>query len=112
MRPMKQALKIVLFSALATAALIKAFPASAEQSETVTSVVRTADLDLSSESGQRFLDQRIAIAARLVCAGISPADLKGLNDEPKCRESVRAQVRVRLRQGQAAARPISVVAER
>ncbi len=49
---MRQTLKIIAVSALATAAVIKAVPAFAEPAQNV-SIVRTADLDLSSADGSR-----------------------------------------------------------
>jgi UrcA family protein len=93
---MKQALKIILGSALVTAALIKGVPALAETpTHTNVSVVRTADLDLSSQSGQRQLDRRLVIAAGEVCGDASDVDLKGLNDARRCRAEVLAAARTK-----------------
>lgn len=86
---MKQALKIILASALVTGFAIKAAPALAQDPVNV-SIVRTADLDLSSASGQRVLQQRLAVAAHTVCDGASAVDLKAQNAEAKCRDQVMA----------------------
>ena len=91
---MKETLKIILASALATAALIKAVPAFAEPAaESSVSVVRTADLDLSSAAGKRLLEQRIVIAAKAVCDGASAVDLKARNAADECRDDVIAKAR-------------------
>lgn len=94
---MKQALRIALVSALATAAAIKGVPAlaAAEASNVNVSVVRTADLDLRSVAGQRALHQRLAIAASEVCGPVSAADLPGKNAVRKCRHEVLAAARAR-----------------
>ena len=92
---MKNRYVIALASALITAAGIKAAPALAETPsanvETRISHVRTADLDLSSQSGQRTLDLRIAQAAREVCGNPSDVDLVGQNKARACRNDVIAQ---------------------
>jgi UrcA family protein len=91
---MKEALKIILGSALVTAALIKGVPALAETpSQTNVSIVRTADLDLSTRTGQRQLDRRLVTAASEVCGEASDVDLKGQNDARKCRNAVLAAAR-------------------
>ena len=91
---MKQALKIILVSALATAALVKGVPAVAEAGAPVAvSVVRTADLDLASEKGRHALDQRLVVAAHAVCDGASATDLRALNAQRDCRRSVVAEAR-------------------
>lgn len=96
---MKQALKIVFVSALATAALIKGVPALAEPAgEVAVSVVRTADIDLSSREGQRRLEQRLVIAAHAVCDTASAVDLKATNDEADCRKQVIASAKVRAQE--------------
>jgi UrcA family protein len=92
------AIRIVIASALITAAAIKAVPALAEPSagqDVSVSVVRTADLDLASSSGQRQLDQRISFAAREVCGAASDSDLEGKNDVRTCRKNVRAIARAK-----------------
>ena len=92
---MKNAFTIALASALITTAVIKAAPALAETPavETNVSLVRTADLDLSSDAGRRMLDVRLARAAREVCGTASDVDLKGKNDVRQCRADVLAQAR-------------------
>jgi len=92
---MKNTLKIIFASALITAGVLKAAPAFAETPsanfETRVSYVSTADLDLSSQAGQRALDLRIARAAREVCGKASDADLVGQNKARQCRHDVIAR---------------------
>lgn len=87
---MKQTLKIIAVSALATAAVIKAVPALAEPAQNV-SIVRTADLDLTSKAGRVTLEHRLVIAAYEVCDTTSDADLAGKNSESQCRRDVLAK---------------------
>jgi UrcA family protein len=92
---MKQTLKIILGSALATAAVIKAMPVLAEPSSAqAVSIVRTADLDLSSAAGRRTLDHRLAIAATEVCGTAADVDLAGRNGVRQCVKDVIAQARL------------------
>ena len=96
---MKQTLKIIAASALATAAVIKTVPALAEPvAAQATSVVPTADLDLSSRQGREALDHRLVIAAYNVCGTSSDADLVGKNDTRACRVTVLAKARADGRQ--------------
>jgi UrcA family protein len=90
-----KAITIVLASALVTAAAIRAAPALAEtnSSEIAVSVVNTADLDLTSEAGQRQLDKRLTNAAREVCGTASDFDLEGKNEVRECRDRVLASAR-------------------
>jgi UrcA family protein len=93
---MKQALKIIIGSALVTAAVIKAVPALAETNPPQNvSIVRTADLDLSSDKGRRQLDQRLVVAAREVCGTASDVDLAGQNAARQCRVNVLADARAK-----------------
>jgi UrcA family protein len=95
---MKQTLKIIIISALATAAVIKAVPALAEPAPgSNAAVVKTADLDLASPAGKRALEQRLVIAAHQVCDTASSFDLQGRNAERDCRDSVLAAARARAR---------------
>jgi len=89
------ALKIVLTSALITAAALKAVPALAESAPAPVnvSIVHTADLDLTSDAGRRQLDHRLTRAAREVCGEASDADLEGKNDVRNCRANVLAKAR-------------------
>ena len=86
---MKNPYVIALASALITAGAIRAAPALAEPAssdvQTYVSYVKTADLDLASESGQRTLDRRLAQAAREVCGTASDVDLVGQNKARECR---------------------------
>lgn len=113
---MKQTLKIILGSALVTVALIKGAPALAEAPEAVNvSVIRTADLDLRSEAGQRTLDRRLVTAASEVCGTASDADLRGKNDVRECRDEVISAARAKARTlvaGAAGDRSITVAAVR
>lgn len=96
---MKKTFAIILTSFLATTALIKAVPALAEQAPGQNvSVVHTADLNLSTESGRRQLDERLVIAARDVCGIASDVDLAGENQVRACRADVLAKARAETRQ--------------
>jgi UrcA family protein len=110
---MKQTLRIVFGAFLATAAVIKAAPGLAEAApaKVNVSVVRTADLDLSSEAGRRQLDQRLVIAAREVCGVASDADLAGKNQVRRCRDEVLARAHER-RDAVLAGQPIAMTAAR
>ena len=91
---MKQTLKIIAISALATAAVIKAVPAFAEPvpAQNV-SIVQTGDLDLTTKAGRQALDHRLVTAAYEVCGGASDADLVGKNKASECRKDVLAEAR-------------------
>lgn len=91
---MKQALKIIAASFLATAAIWKAAPALAEAAPQTIRIVRTADLDLTSRSGARALDARLVQAAREVCGTASDVDLAGKNQVRACRQAVLADARL------------------
>ena len=97
-----KALNIVIASAIITATALKAVPALAEpvgaQSETATSYVRTADLDLQSDAGRRQLDRRLVIAARDVCGTASNVDLEGKNEVRQCIDDVLVKARGEGRQ--------------
>lgn len=92
---MKRALTIVFTSALITTGVIKAAPALAQEpaSEVNVSLVRTADLDLRSNEGQRKLERRLAQAAREVCGTASDVDVDGKNEVRKCRDETLAKAR-------------------
>jgi len=69
-------------------AMLMAFSASPALSQPVsiaTTTVQTADLDLSSKSGQRALDLRLNQAAKEVCGYASDADVAGKNEVRRCR---------------------------
>ncbi len=91
---MKKPFLIILGSALATGAIIKAAPALAEPTQAV-SVVRTADLDLSTNAGRQALDHRLVLAAYEVCGAASDVDLAGKNAVRQCRTDVLAKARAR-----------------
>jgi UrcA family protein len=100
---MKQTLKIILASALATAAVLKAVPAFAETSPAQNvSIVRTADLDLSTSAGRAKLDHRLVIAAHEVCGTASDVDLAGKNKVRECRTNVLADARSKASEATAA----------
>ena len=111
------AIRIIIASALITGAAIKAVPALAEAPAGLNvnvAVVRTADLDLSTDAGRRQLGQRLDAAAREVCGTASDTDLAGKNQVRRCRGEVLAQAHAR-RDTILAARstePIAVTAAR
>ena len=90
---MKNPYLIALTAGLITAGFIKAAPAFAEPvgAQTYVSRVQTSDLDLSSASGTRELQQRLTLAAREVCGTASDADVAGKNDVRKCRDEALAR---------------------
>lgn len=92
---MKNPFVIAFVSALITAGAIRAEAALAEtpssNTETNVSLVKTADLDLSSKAGQRQLEARIAQAAREVCGNASDVDLVGQNKVRQCRHDAISQ---------------------
>jgi UrcA family protein len=91
-----QTLKIIAASFLAATAVIKAAPALAEPAPAQNvSIVRTADLDLSTSGGREALDHRLVIAASEVCGTASDVDLAGKNQVRECRRNVLAQARAR-----------------
>ena len=91
---MKQTLKIIAMSALATAVLLKGVPALAEpvQGQNMT-IVSTGDLDLSTATGRAALDHRLVTAAKDVCGYASDVDLAGKNEVRACRTKVLAEAR-------------------
>jgi UrcA family protein len=93
---MKTPILIATGSFLIAAAALKAAPAFAEpvQPQNV-SVVHTTDLDLSSETGRRALNQRLVIAAREVCGEASDVDLVGKNAVRQCRKDTLAEARAK-----------------
>jgi UrcA family protein len=114
---MEQTFRIIFVAFLATAGVIKAVPALAEPVPTNVnvSVVRTADLNLSTDAGRRQLDQRLVIAAREVCGATSDADLAGKNAVRACRKDVLAQARAKTGEvvaGRAADRTVLVAVAR
>jgi UrcA family protein len=70
---------------LATLLAFTATPALAEPPVTVSSIVQTADLDLSTAKGQRALDRRLQQAVNEVCGTASDVDIAGKNDVRQCR---------------------------
>jgi UrcA family protein len=108
--------KVTLFALALTASATLA-PAAADAFEpvTVSSTVKTADLDLSSADGQRELDHRIVQAAREVCGGASNTDLEGKNAARHCVTDTIAAATAQREQLLAAARtgvPIRVASAR
>ena len=96
---MMKPIRIALGAFLATAAVIKAAPSIAEPAQPQNiSVVRTADLNLSTEAGRRALDQRLMIAAREVCGTASDVDLAGKNAVRACRKDVLTDARTKSEQ--------------
>jgi UrcA family protein len=92
------AIRIIIASALITTAAIKAVPALAEPvaaQDLNVSIVSTADLDLSTETGRRALDHRLVNAAREVCGPASDVDLAGKNKVRACRKNVLTDARAK-----------------
>ena len=75
----------------ATLLAFTATPALAEPI-TVTSAVQTADLDLSTASGQRALDLRLTQAVKQVCGTASDVDIAGKNEVRRCRVETLARL--------------------
>ena len=94
------AIRIIIASALITTAAIKAVPAVADPvpSDVSVSIVRTADLDLTTKAGQRVLDHRLVQAANEVCGTAADVDLAGQNKVRVCRQSVLADARAKVNQ--------------
>ena len=93
---MKKSILYGLASALVTALAIKAAPALAQDTpagEIAVAIVKTADIDLGSATGQHQLDRRLAQAVRDVCGTASEADLKGKNEVRSCRDDTLARAR-------------------
>ena len=109
------ALRIIIASALITTAAIKAVPAIAQPApspEVSVSIVSTADLDLTTESGKRALDHRLVNAAREVCGTGADVDLIGQNKARACRTDVLAKARAEGAELAARGAPILVAAGR
>ena len=106
------AIRIIIASALITTAAIKGVPAFAETAapDVNVSIVRTADLDLSSEQGRRQLDKRLSQAAREVCGAASDVDLEGKNDVRACRANVVAKARATSAELASRGAPITLAA--
>ena len=83
---------IALFGLAMIASAATLTPVLAAEASQVTSIVRTADLDLSSDEGRKLLDRRIAQAAREVCGAASDVNLEGKNAARKCRDETIAAV--------------------
>ena len=100
--------KIFLASLLA----FSATPALAEPPVIATTTVQTADLDLSSQAGQRALDHRLSQAVKDVCGTAYDVDLSGQNDVRRCRVETLASLSAERDQRIAAAsgNPIKVAA--
>ena len=76
---------------IATLLAFTATPALAEPPVTAISFVHTADLDLSSQAGQRTLDKRLSHAIVEVCGEASPSDLAGQNKVRECRKDAHSR---------------------
>ncbi|MBA3666432.1 MAG: UrcA family protein [Sphingomonas sp.] len=68
-------------------------PLSAQPIGPTTRVVVAGDLDLSTATGLRILDQRLTIAIVDACGEASPSDLVGQNQVSACKVNARTQVR-------------------
>jgi UrcA family protein len=96
----------------ATLLALSATPALAEQPVTSSSIVQTADLDLSTAKGQRALDLRLGQAAKEVCGTASDVDIAGKNDVRRCRVETLANLSAERDQhiARASGEPIEVAA--
>ena len=100
---------------IASATTVTPTVAQAFEPVTVTSIVPTADLDLSNSDGRRELDRRIVQAARDVCGTASNVDLEGKNAVRQCRADTIAEAASQREQLLAAAKsgaPILVASAR
>jgi UrcA family protein len=107
------AIRIIISSALITAAIIKGAPALAEprsNPDVNVSIVSTADLDLGTKAGQRTLDERLIHAASEVCGTASDFDLAGKNQVRACRASVLAEARSKGEQLASRGTPLVIAA--
>jgi UrcA family protein len=91
---MMNSFKLALTAFGITAGVIKGAPALAQDNTSQNvSIVRTADLDLTSKAGRAQLDHRLVTAAFEVCGTASNVDLAGKNDVRACRSNVLAKAR-------------------
>ena len=92
---MKHSILYALFSALVTALILALTPtpvhAQSANAPAEVRLVPTSDLNLTTEAGQRQLEQRVVRAAREVCGQASDADPAGKNQIRKCRENAIAR---------------------
>lgn len=79
---------VILAALFATPVIVQATPAMNQV------IVRTADLDLTTASGKRLLERRLATAVDDACGSASTFDLAGSNDVRRCRKEVRARISV------------------
>lgn len=84
--------KLTLFTLSMIAVAATNAPVLAAEPGTATSIVRTADLDLSNASGQQTLEHRLSIAIVEACGDASNVDLEGRNAVRACRVDSRAKV--------------------
>jgi UrcA family protein len=90
---MMKSFKIALTAFVITAGVIEGAPALAQDGPQNVSIVRTADLDLTSEAGRAQLDHRLVTAAYEVCGEASDVDVSGKNAVRACRTDVLAKAR-------------------
>ena len=103
--------KIALTAFVISAGVIKGAPALAETASAQNvSIVRTADLDLTSKAGRNALDHRLVTAAYEVCGSASDVDLAGKNEVRACRADVLAKARADGQQLASRGAPILVAA--
>ena len=79
-------ISLLLSALIATPALAQSAPAETRIT------VRTADLDLASQAGQRILDRRLAQAVAEACGTASVVDLAGSNAVDRCRDETSAAI--------------------
>ncbi len=96
MKTLAKTLASTLVAAGLSAALVTpAFAANPfeEHAPRPTMQVRTADLDLATEAGQRTLDKRVETAVRQVCRVVSPRNGTRILDQgvQECKARARAE---------------------
>lgn len=87
-------MKIMLSTFLVAEAFAGAAPAFADGRESPGfTVVPTADLDLTTNSGRHSLEHRLVIAAYDACGTAADVDIAGQNSVAKCRRDVLRKAR-------------------
>ena len=106
--------KTALFALALMSSAVTVTPTVAQAAEplAVTSIVQTADLDLSTAKGQHALDLRLSQAAKEVCGTASDVDIAGKNDVRRCRVETLANLSAERDQhiARASGEPIEVAA--
>ena len=106
---MNRAPILIPMTLLMSVSLVAATTADATpQSELRTEAVRYGDLDLTSPSGVRALDRRIAQAIDRVCNRGDVRDVQSMAEESRCRSNARHAANAQRGQAVASANPGSI----